>query len=154
MKDFEGYFTLDGSVGLYSASDNDIYHSVYGALSEAYDKFICPANLNEYFEKNNKIEILDICYGIGYNTKSFLNYFLENIYQKKNKKNKTLTANIDPIYTDNISNFEFLCFEEKETAKCSNYDVAIQEFYKPKEIFDIYKSNRREFNIGEIISIY
>ena len=49
MKDFEGYFTLDGSVGLYSASDNDIYHSVYGALSEAYDKFICPANLNEYF---------------------------------------------------------------------------------------------------------
>lgn len=125
MKDFEGYFTLDGSVGLYSASDNDIYHSVYGALSEAYDKFICPANLNEYFEKNNKIEILDICYGIGYNTKSFLNYFLENIYQKKNKKNKTLTANIDPIYTDNISNFEFFSFIEKETAKCSNYDVAI-----------------------------
>ena len=86
MKNFEGYFTLDGSVGLYSASDNDIYHSVYGALSEAYDKFICPANLNEFFEKNNKIEILDICYGIGYNTKSFLKYFLENNYKKKNKK--------------------------------------------------------------------
>ena len=122
MKDFEGYFTLDGSVGLYSASDNDIYHSVYGALSEAYDKFICPANLNEYFEKNNKIEILDICYGIGYNTKSFLNYFLENIYQKKNK---TLTANIDPIYTDNISESNVFDFSENKNSKCDNCNVAI-----------------------------
>lgn len=125
MKDFEGYFTLDGSVGLYSASDNDIYHSVYGALSEAYDKFICPANLNEYFEKNNKIEILDICYGIGYNTKSFLNYFLENIYQKKNKKNKTLTVNIDPIYADNISESKVFDFSENKNTECDNCNVAI-----------------------------
>lgn len=125
MKDFEGYFTLDGSVGLYSARDNDIYHSVYGALSEAYDKFICPANLNEYFEKNNKIEILDICYGIGYNTKSFLNYFLENIYQKKNKKNKTLTANIDPIYTDNILESKVFDFSENKNTECDNCNVTI-----------------------------
>ena len=125
MQDFEGYFTLDGSVGLYSESDNDIYHSVYGALSEAYDKFISPANLENYFKNNNKIEILDICYGIGYNTKSFLNYFLKNISQKKNKKNKTLTGNIEPIYTDNITMSKNLNFEgqkSKEHSKCS-YEI-------------------------------
>ena len=42
------YFTNDGSVGLYSPKDDDIYHSTYGALSEAYEKFILPANLNEF----------------------------------------------------------------------------------------------------------
>ena len=125
MQDFEGYFTLDGSVGLYSESDNDIYHSVYGALSEAYDKFISPANLENYFENNNKIEILDICYGIGYNTKSFLNYFLKNISQKKNKKIKTYTEGIEPIYTDNIAmskNFDFKNQKSKEYNKC-NYEI-------------------------------
>lgn len=102
MQDFEGYFTLDGSVGLYSKSDNDIYHSVYGALSEAYDKFINPANLENYFNNNNKAEILDICYGIGYNTKCFLNYFFKNISRKNIKKYKTFTGNIDKIDTINI----------------------------------------------------
>lgn len=168
MKDFEGYFTLDGSVGLYSASDNDIYHSVYGALSEAYDKFICPANLNEYFEKNNKIEILDICYGIGYNTKSFLNYFLENIYQKKNKKNKTLTANIDPIYTDNISQSKVFDFSENKNSKCDNCNVAIhsnnnlvqnskgnlENLNNKKNIFKEKAENNKKFTKQKRYSIF
>ena len=34
------FYTNDGSVGLYSINDSDIFHSVYGALSEAYDKFV------------------------------------------------------------------------------------------------------------------
>ena len=29
------YFTNDGSVGLFSPEANDIYHSTYGALTEA-----------------------------------------------------------------------------------------------------------------------
>lgn len=102
MKDFEGFFTLDGSVGLYSKNDNDVYHSVYGALTEAYEKFINPSDLKAYFENNNEIKILDICYGIGYNTKAFINYFLENILQKKSKNKCTLTESIEPIHTDNI----------------------------------------------------
>ena len=45
MTDFHPYFTHDGSVGLYSSQFNDIYHSATGALTEAYEKFILPANL-------------------------------------------------------------------------------------------------------------
>ena len=82
MYELYPYFTNDGSVGLYSPKDDDIYHSTYGALTEAYEKFILPANFDEYFKNNNEIKILDICFGIGYNTKSFLNYFFEK-FQKK-----------------------------------------------------------------------
>ena len=53
MKDFEGFFTLDGSVGLYSENDNDVYHSVYGALTEAYEKFILPSDKLKSFLRHS-----------------------------------------------------------------------------------------------------
>ena len=102
MSEFQPYFTLDGSVGLYSKGFNDIYHSATGALTEAYEKFIYPVNF-DILLKNNDIKVLDICYGIGYNTKSFLNFIFENYFLKKNKK-FSLHANthIVSIYTNNI----------------------------------------------------
>ncbi|MFI3301060.1 MAG: hypothetical protein R3Y28_06530 [Candidatus Gastranaerophilales bacterium] len=77
MKDFYPYFTNDGSVGLYSSKDEDIYHSTNGALSEAYEKFVLPADISYYLNRKSQINLLDVCYGIGYNTKSFINYLLE-----------------------------------------------------------------------------
>ena len=73
MSEFQPYFTADGSVGLYNNEYNDIYHSASGALTEAYEKFIYPINW-DILLAHDDIKILDICYGIGYNTKSFLNY--------------------------------------------------------------------------------
>ncbi|MCM1009994.1 MAG: MnmC family methyltransferase [Fusobacterium sp.] len=87
MKDFYPYITNDGSVGLYSPEFDDIYHSTFGAYAESCEKFVLPADIKYYITNFNKINILDICYGIGYNTKSFLNKFYST----------------DTIYSDNIS---------------------------------------------------
>lgn len=104
MYEFYPYFTNDGSVGLYSEKDNDIYHSTYGALTEAYEKFILPANFEKYFENNSEIKILDICYGIGYNSKIFLNYLIKNSYIDTTYTNNINKGNCnDEIDTDNIS---------------------------------------------------
>lgn len=81
MYEFHPYFTNDGSVGLYSPEFNDIYHSATGALTEAYEKFILPVDMKNLLKKDS-IKVLDICYGIGYNSKSFLNFIFENIFQK------------------------------------------------------------------------
>ena len=94
------YFTNDGSVGLYSPNDDDIYHSTYGAFTEACEKFIFPANFKDFFKSHNEIKILDICFGIGYNSKAFLNYFLEIFENKISDINTT----IDTIDTDNKFN--------------------------------------------------
>lgn len=104
------YFTNDGSVGLFSPADDDIYHSTYGALTEAYEKFILPANFDEYFMHNNEIKILDLCYGIGYNSKSFLNYFFENF----EKKLSEVKASIGAIDTDNKFNKIYIKVVEKD----------------------------------------
>lgn len=95
MYELYPYFTNDGSVGLFSPDADDIYHSTYGALTEAYEKFILPADLKNYFEKNSEIKILDICFGIGYNTKSFLNFAYNETIGSNNIKH------IDKLYGDN-----------------------------------------------------
>ena len=102
MYEFHPYFTNDGSVGLYSPEFNDIYHSATGALTEAYEKFIYPIDFKFLFSKPN-IKVLDICYGIGYNSKSFLNFIFENYFQKNFSKKSLLTKTyIDKIHTNNI----------------------------------------------------
>ena len=112
MHNFNPYFTNDGSVGLYSDNDNDVYHSTFGALTESYEKFILPANFPKYFEKNNEIKILDLCFGIGYNTKSFLN-FLIDFLNIETIDTDNIKCN-DKIYTDNTNyNLERKCLTYK-----------------------------------------
>ena len=86
MYEFHPYFTNDGSVGLYSPEFNDIYHSATGALTEAYEKFILPVDMKNLLKKDS-IKVLDICYGIGYNSKSFLNFIFEKYFSKNFNKN-------------------------------------------------------------------
>lgn len=98
MKDFCPYITNDGSVGLYSKEFNDIYHSTFGAYAEACEKFVLPADIDFYMQNFSEINVLDICYGIGYNSKSFLNFFFEKFF----KKNVNVNRHNDTIYSDNI----------------------------------------------------
>ncbi len=99
MKDFQPYFTNDGSVGLYNPEFDDIYHSSTGALTEAYEKFVYPINFETLLNKDS-INILDICYGVGYNSKSFLNFIFKNFYKKNIKNHFKNINNYAPIYTD------------------------------------------------------
>lgn len=133
MYELYPYFTNDGSVGLFSQADDDIYHSTYGALTESWQKFIIPAHLEEYLSGHESVKILDICYGIGYNTKTALNVFIKNFMKTKNKlakekkfKNKFSNKHVHPsiaaIDTDNIAkrgierkNKNYSDFDEKST---------------------------------------
>ena len=111
MIEFYPYFTLDGSVGLFNKEFNDIYHSAKGALTESIEKFILPIDIKD-LSKKQKINVLDICYGIGYNTKSFLELIYKmnkkkleyNKYTNKIHGNKIFKKNIEATYIDNIIN--------------------------------------------------
>ncbi len=134
MYDFHPYFTKDGSVGLYSPKFNDIYHSATGALTEACEKFVLPANIDYLLQTKNEIKVLDICYGIGYNTKSFLKNILEKLAPK-------ISPNTDyyaQIYTNN--NF---CYQtdsiaqihtNKSTSKTEEYIGEIDTYNALRKI--------------------
>jgi tRNA U34 5-methylaminomethyl-2-thiouridine-forming methyltransferase MnmC len=64
----EEIITNDGSSTFYNEEFDDIYHSKSGAVQEAIEKYAKPAI--DYLSTLNikKIKILDICFGLGYNS--------------------------------------------------------------------------------------
>ncbi|MDJ0509828.1 MAG: MnmC family methyltransferase [Crocosphaera sp.] len=64
--------TDDGSYTFYSEEFDELFHSHSGAKQEAQYKFIEPCQLKEKAKNQDNIKILDICYGLGYNTAAAL----------------------------------------------------------------------------------
>lgn len=65
--------TEDGTISLFNTEVNDVYHSKIGAYTEALNKFIIPSGILEYVKNNNEVKILDMCAGLGYNSKVAIN---------------------------------------------------------------------------------
>ena len=107
MRDYEPYYTEDGSIGLYSYADKDVYHSKFGALTEAWEKFVLPSGIDNMLNIKKNINVLDLCYGIGYNTKALMSHVINKNYD--NLKNKTIFEklyNLVSIYINKNSNTE------------------------------------------------
>jgi len=115
MRDYEFYYTQDGSIGLYSYADDDVYHSKFGALTEAWDKFILPSGLPKILNKQEEIKVLDVCFGIGYNTKALMSFVInsnENFLKKEkflkifSRKKNNLNNNIASIDNNNTCRYQ------------------------------------------------
>ncbi len=113
MRDYEPYYTEDGSIGLYSFAEKDVFHSKYGALTEAWEKFILPSNISNIINTKESINILDVCYGIGYNTKALMSFVIDN------NKNKILKKNIFQKLLVNINNIVSICNNNQKKNKRS-----------------------------------
>jgi tRNA U34 5-methylaminomethyl-2-thiouridine-forming methyltransferase MnmC len=79
-KDYEAVPTGDGSFTLFSQQYNQCYHSTKdGALVESLHKHVIPAFTTQ--KSQNTLHILDICFGLGYNTLATLYY--NDLHDKK-----------------------------------------------------------------------
>lgn len=63
--------TKDGSFTFFSQEFNEAFHSNFGAKQESYLKFALPTQV-QTVAKKGKVRILDVCYGLGYNTAAAL----------------------------------------------------------------------------------
>ncbi|BAU63828.1 hypothetical protein STA3757_11970 [Stanieria sp. NIES-3757] len=64
--------TEDGSYTFFSDEFNEAFHSHYGAKLEAEVKFVAPTQLKIKATQLSTIHLLDICYGLGYNSAAAL----------------------------------------------------------------------------------
>lgn len=137
MEKIDFNFTQDGSVGMYDGVTKDIFHSVTGAKKESFDKFIFSTNFENFCQENNSVKILDICFGIGYNTKAGIYFALKN---NKNIKTKITAleiskevAYLSPFIIDGYENIGINLFLLSYFLK--NYDDFIEyiEDYFRKE---------------------
>ncbi len=77
MDDLKKHTTKDGSLSLYSLSYKEGFHAKDGALRESIAKYLLPAQL-EQFSKTEKIGVLDVCMGLGYNSGCILEKLLQS----------------------------------------------------------------------------
>lgn len=82
VKSFEKINTLDGSITFWSEDFKEHYHDKAGSILEAKEKFLKQANL----DNKQNIQLLDICFGLGYNS------FVSMEYALLNKKTLNITA--------------------------------------------------------------
>lgn len=134
--------TQDGSLGLYNKELDEIYHSKFGAKTESFEKFVEPC-LD--FIQNKNLKILDICYGIGYNTKTALKYFknvdlIDCIEIDKDLIEKSSEFDFDDeineIIKNNIRNPNFIYFYIDDVRKIikkldKKYDIIFHDGFAP-----------------------
>jgi len=68
-------FTKDGSYSLRSVFFQENFHSLLGALEETKSKFTATSNLQRF--KGKSLNVLDICFGLGYNSASLLDELIK-----------------------------------------------------------------------------
>ncbi len=74
MSKIENFFpqpTADGSFTFFSEEYNELFHSHFGARQESFQKFVVTTQLESQAQKP-VLRVLDICYGLGYNTAAAL----------------------------------------------------------------------------------
>lgn len=64
--------TADGSFTFFSTEFGEAFHSHHGACQEAHLKFVEPTHLRQKPQQASSLRLLDVCYGLGYNTASAL----------------------------------------------------------------------------------
>src|SRR5690242_2731157 len=71
LNNFQPQLTADGSFTFFSQEFDESFHSHFGAKQESYLKFISPTQL-PISAHRPVLRLLDICYGLGYNTAAAL----------------------------------------------------------------------------------
>lgn len=72
MTSFPRQTTGDGSETFFSETFGEAFHSRHGASREALEKFALPCHLPERAATRDRLRLLDVCYGLGYNSAAAL----------------------------------------------------------------------------------
>ena len=75
MSELIEVLTKDGSYSLKSVFFQENFHSLFGALKETKLKFTATSNLQRF--KGKSLNVLDICFGLGYNSASLLDKLIK-----------------------------------------------------------------------------
>ncbi len=67
MSSYQVVATADGSPTFFSEEFGQAFHNLSGAYQEALEKFVLPCKLRELAHTQPHIQLLDICFGLGYN---------------------------------------------------------------------------------------
>ncbi len=132
--------TNDGSFTLFSSAYNEAYHSQKdGAFKESLYKHVLSAF--RFIGDKKELNILDICYGLGYNSLTTLYYLKQN---NLDIKVNIFSPELDKKMVESLVDFKYpLEFREFRDIIES---ISKNGFYKDKNIsIKLYFQDAREF---------
>lgn len=143
--------TNDGSNTLYSKEYNQHFHDVdTGAIKESLTKHVIPAL--EIKKESKVLRILDICFGIGYNTFSTIYYAKKN---NLNIKFEFFSPELDEELIKSLDTFDFP--SEFDEIKHIIKKIASNQEYKDDNLeIKVHLGNAREYikTINNIDIVY
>jgi len=130
----------DGSYTAYSKEYDEHYHSTKdGALHESFTKHINPAFSIK--QNQDEINILDICFGLGFNTLATLLFYKQNSLKSKIK---IYSPELDASLVKSLVNFiypkEFEEFKPVIEAICKDGIYEDNDFY-----IEVFLGDAREY---------
>ncbi|WP_457745275.1 tRNA (5-methylaminomethyl-2-thiouridine)(34)-methyltransferase MnmD [Sulfurimonas sp.] len=129
----------DGSYTAYSKEYDEHYHSTKdGALFESLKKHVIPA-----FELVHKesVDILDICYGLGFNTLATIWYYRQN---RPDTKLNIYSPELDASLVKSLENFSY----PKEFEKLKNIIITLSRegVYEDERLYvEIFLDDARKY---------
>jgi tRNA U34 5-methylaminomethyl-2-thiouridine-forming methyltransferase MnmC len=132
--------TKDGSVTLKSERYGECYHSSEGAYTESLYKHVLPgfkaAERFDYY--GGEIRILDICYGLGYNTLSAV------LHKPQGVKLKIFSPELDETLVKSLKNFNYP--KEFDTLQSVVNEISEKFYYKSDEVeIEVFIGDAREY---------
>ena len=129
----------DGSYTAYSKEYDEHYHSTKdGALKESLQKHVIPAF--ELIEKD-EVNILDICYGLGFNTLATILYYRQN---RPQTKLNIFSPELDASLVKSLKDFSY----PKEFEELREIIVALSKegIYEDEQLFiELFLGDAREY---------
>ena len=147
MTKWEEVKTKDNTYTLKSLKYNECYHSSEGALKETYYKHV--SVMEDLFKDKDEIRILDICFGLGYNT------FVSILNRPKNKKLKIFSPELDLELIKSLKDFKYP--KEFENIKNIIKKISKDLYYKDDYIeVEVANMDAREYikNLKNIDIVY
>lgn len=133
----------DGTYTAYSKEYGEHYHSTKdGALYESLVKHVIPAFKLQKGKK--QLTILDICFGLGFNTLATIYHIIE---KNLNTKIKIYSPELDRDLVKSLRNFTY----PKEFDSLKSVIEAIVEygFYKDEKLYiEVFLGDAREYILG------
>ena len=129
----------DGSYTAYSSEYDEHYHSTKdGALKESLEKHVIPAFNTIHKEE---INILDICYGLGFNTLATIDYYKKF---RKNTKINIYSPELDSSLVGSLENFIYP--EEFDRYREIIISLSKDKIYKDNDLYiELFLGDAREY---------
>jgi len=130
----------DGSYTAYSKEYDEHYHSTKdGALYESLVKHVIPAF--KCMEDKKSIDILDICYGLGFNTLATIYYYKKNFMSSKLN---IYSPELDASLLKSLLNFTYP--KEFDDLKQIIIKLSIDGVYEDENLYiEVFLGDAREY---------